>query len=316
MVDVGRHLPVLLDEVIDALAIQSTSFYVDATYGRGGHATAILQALGSEGRLLAMDRDRQAVSDAKTRFAGDERFMIEARPFSMLEQTVSEHGWTGKVAGILFDFGVSSPQLDDAERGFSFREDGPLDMRMDTGAGQSAADWINSAGEKEIADVIYRYGEERFSRRIAKAIIHARAEAPITRTVELANIITKAIPKHEKGKDPATRSFQAIRIFINHELEEIESVLPQAMNVLAPGGRLACISFHSLEDRLVKRFMQKHAKGDDYPVDLPVTQDMLRPNLRLIGSAVRPGAKELERNPRARSATLRVAERLGVRSVA
>ena len=311
-----KHLPVLLPETLDALAIRNDGIYVDATYGRGGHSAAILQALGSEGHLLAMDRDPQAVSDARKRFAGDDRFSIEARSFSMLEQTIDEYGWNGKVNGVLFDLGVSSPQLEDPDRGFSFRQDGPLDMRMDTTQGMTAEHWLNNAGEKEIADVIYRYGEERFSRRIAKAIVRARTSEPINRTARLAEIVSAAIPKREPGKDQATRTFQAIRIYINKELEEIESVLPQALNVLAPGGRLVCISFHSLEDRLVKRFMRDQAKGDNYPVDLPVTQDMLNPKLRLLGPAVRPGKEEVESNPRARSATLRAAERLEVSNAA
>ena len=307
-----KHLSVLLPETLDALAIRDDGIYVDATYGRGGHSAAILQALGSEGHLLAMDRDPQAVSDANKRFAGDDRFSIEARPFSMLEQTIGEYGWKGKVNGVLFDLGVSSPQLEDPDRGFSFRQDGPLDMRMDTTQGMTAEQWLNDAGEKEIADVIYRYGEERFSRRIARAIVRARTSEPISRTAKLAAIVSAAIPKREPGKDPATRTFQAIRIHINKELQEIESALPQVLNVLAPGGRLACISFHSLEDRLVKRFMRDQARGDNYPVDLPVTHDMLDPKLRLLGPAVRPGAEEVESNPRARSASLRVAERVGV----
>lgn len=311
-----QHTSVLLPEAINALAISADGFYVDATYGRGGHSQAILQALGPAGQLLAMDRDAQAVEHGKKRFADDKRFSIVAGSFSMLEKTVTERGWLGKVSGVLFDFGVSSPQLDDSSRGFSFRNAGPLDMRMDTASGKTAAEWLSSADEKEIADVIYRFGEERFSRRIASAIVRARQETPVTDTAQLAKIVSAAIPKQEPGKDPATRSFQAIRIFINNELKEIESVLPQTLRVLASGGRLVCISFHSLEDRIVKRFMRDQVKGDDYPVDLPVTQDMLHSRMRLIGPVIRPGAEEAERNPRARSAVLRAAEYLGEANVA
>lgn len=304
------HLPVLIEETLEALRVEPDGRYVDATFGRGGHAGAIVSRLGEDGRLLAMDRDPEAVRAARERFALDGRVMIRQGPFSMLGEIVRECGWMNNVNGILLDLGVSSPQLDDAARGFSFLRDGPLDMRMDPGAGQSAADWIATAPEADIARVIRGYGEERFARGIARAIALARAQSPIERTSRLAEIVASAVKSREPGQNPATRTFQAIRIYINRELDELRSVLPQAIDALAPGGRLAVIAFHSLEDRIVKDFLRHEAKGDPFPPDMPVTHDRLAPRLRVIGKPVRAGGPETARNPRARSATLRVAEKL------
>jgi len=310
-VEERAHEPVLLDAVLNALNLRADGVYVDATFGRGGHATAILQRLGKSGRLLAMDQDPQAVAVAEQELAGDRRFFIKRGPFSMLRSMLQEMGLMGQVDGILLDLGVSSPQLDSAERGFSFRRPGPLDMRMDPERGESAADWINRADEVELARVIRDYGEERFARRIARTIVAERAQSPIETTDRLAAICARAVRTREPGKDPATRTFQAIRIHINRELQELESVLPQAVEALDEGGRLAVISFHSLEDRMVKRFLQKEARGDEYPPDLPIPQSALKPSLRIVGKPVRADDDEVRHNPRARSAVLRVAERIG-----
>ena len=306
------HQPVLLDEVLDGLAIKPDGIYVDGTFGRGGHASAILERLGPEGRLLAIDKDPQAVAAAEARFGADPRFAIEQGSFTQLESLVQKRGWQqqGGVDGVLLDLGVSSPQLDDASRGFSFRQDGDLDMRMDPSRGQSAAEWLATADEYDIRRVLREYGEEKFAKRIAYAIVKARVENPITSTRQLAALIADASPFHERGKDPATRSFQAIRIFINNELGDVKACLPQALEVLRPGGRLAVISFHSLEDRIVKRFMRDEARGDVFPPGLPIPQSALSPKLRLIGKAIRASKQEIDHNPRARSAVLRLAERL------
>lgn len=304
-----RHQPVLLHLAVDALRIKPAGFYVDATFGRGGHSQEILNRLGPQGRLLAMDRDPQAVAEAKQKFAGEKRMEIRRGQFSMLDQTIQDLGQSGRVDGLLLDLGVSSPQLDDASRGFSFQRTGPLDMRMDPESGESAADWLNSAEEADIARVIKEYGEERFARRIARLIVESR---PLQTTDQLAAICAQSVRTREKGKNPATRTFQAIRIYINQELDEIARVLPQAIEMLCPGGRLAVISFHSLEDRIVKRFMQKASRGDDFPPDLPVTHDQLKPRIRIIGKAIKAEEDEISRNPRARSAVLRVAECLGM----
>lgn len=303
------HRPVLLDEVITALNIQSAGIYVDGTFGRGGHASAILNRLGNEGHLFAMDKDPQAVVTAKQMFADDARFSIEHGSFAQLERCMAERNWLGKVSGILLDLGVSSPQLDDPQRGFSFRREGALDMRMDTTGGISAEQWINQAGESELAQVFRDYGEERFAKRIARAIVKTRSESPITTTTQLANIIAQANPAWEQGKDPATRCFQAIRIFINKELEDLQQFLPQSLKLLKQGGRLAVISFHSLEDRLVKRFIRDQSRGDDYPPDLPIAAVHIKPKLRAVGKAIYPSDQEVGNNLRARSAVLRVAER-------
>lgn len=304
------HQPVLLNAAMEALEIKPAGFYVDATFGRGGHSQEILNRLGLEGRLLAIDRDPQAVEEAKRKFASEKRLEIRRGPFSMLGQTIQELGQAEKVDGVLLDLGVSSPQLDDASRGFSFRQTGPLDMRMDPDSGESAADWLNRADEADIARIIKEYGEERFARRIARLIVEERETQPLETTGQLASICARAVRTREKGKDPATRTFQAIRIHINRELDEIADVLPQAVEVLRTGGRLVIISFHSLEDRIVKRFLQKSSKGDDYPPDLPVTVDALRPSLRIVGKVIKADEDEVRVNPRARSAVLRVAERM------
>lgn len=304
------HRPVLLEETIEALNIQPDGLYVDCTFGRGGHAARIVQALGPNGRLLALDKDPQAVSTAREKFADEPRVVIEQGSFTRLETCVAQQGWVGNVNGVLLDLGVSSPQLDDAERGFSFRRDGELDMRMDPATGMSAAHWLKTVKEQELTQVFRDYGEERYAKRIARAVIRARETQPITRTKQLAEIIAQAHPQWEKGKDPATRCFQAIRIFINSELDELQTVLPQAVSCLKPGGRLAVISFHSLEDRIVKRFIRDQSRGDRFPPDLPVTQAMLQPHLRNVGKAIQPSEQEIQDNPRARSSVLRVAEKL------
>ncbi len=306
----GEHRPVLLEEALTALNIRADGRYVDGTFGRGGHSGAILARLGPEGRLLALDKDPEAVAEGERRFAADPRFAIRQTSFADIGEVTRTLGWLGQVDGILLDLGVSSPQLDDARRGFSFRQDGPLDMRMDPTRGPSAAEWLAEASEAKIAQVLKEYGEERFARRIARAIVRARSEAPVTTTGRLAAIIADAVPTREPGKDPATRSFQAIRIFINRELADLRSFLDQVLDVLAPGGRLAVISFHSLEDRLVKRFIREQEKGDRFPPDMPVTVAQLQPKLRAVGKPVRPSDAEVRENPRARSAILRVAERL------
>lgn len=300
----------MLDEALVGLNIKEDGFYVDGTFGRGGHARAILAQLGAKGRLLAMDKDPEAIAAANKDFTGDERLMIRQGSFTSLGQHVDQLGWSSRVNGILLDLGVSSPQLDDPKRGFSFRQQGPLDMRMDPQQGISAATWLARADVNEITHILKVYGEERFARRIARAIVAARDEAPIDTTQQLAAIIAAANPSWEQGKDPATRSFQAMRIFINKELDDLKECLSQVVNVLAPGGRLVVISFHSLEDRIVKRFIREQARGDDFPPDLPVMHVQLQPHLRVIGKAQRPGKAEQQANLRARSAIMRIAERL------
>lgn len=293
------------------LAIKSDGWYVDATFGRGGHTRAILAALGSSGRVLALDRDPEAVEQGRALMAEDGRLHVEHTPFSGLQAACRAFDAEARPDGVLFDLGVSSPQLDTPERGFGFLRDGPLDMRMDPSQGESAAAWLNRAAEADIAAVLREYGEERQARRIAAAIVRRRAEQPFTRTGELADLIAAVLGRREPGKHPATRSFQAIRIFINNELGELQEALGQALDVLRPGGRLVVISFHSLEDRIVKRFMRDQARGEELPRNLPVMGDArIGQTMRLIGKAVRAGAQEVARNPRARSAVLRVAERL------
>lgn len=306
-----EHNPVLLDEVLDALQIRADGIYLDGTFGRGGHSAEMLAQLGGEGRLLATDKDPQAVATAEQRFGADERFTIVRGSFTMLGAEAQQRGWQGKVDGILLDLGVSSPQLDDASRGFSFMNDGPLDMRMDPHSGISASEWLATAKESEIADVLKEYGEERFAKRIARAIVKTCEEqGAITTTAQLAKIVKDANPKWERDKHPATRSFQAIRIYLNRELDDLDTFLKQAVELLAPGGRLAIISFHSLEDRRVKRFIREQARGDDFPPDLPVMDSQLKRSLKSVGKAIRASKTEIEGNPRARSAVLRVAERL------
>jgi 16S rRNA (cytosine1402-N4)-methyltransferase len=303
------HVPVLKDEVLHFLAIRPDGCYVDGTFGRGGHSRAILGELGPAGRLLALDRDPAAVAAGAELAAADPRFRIVHSPFSALCTLLAAEGLGGRVDGILLDVGVSSPQLDDPSRGFGFRADGPLDMRMDPGSGVAAGDWLNTAGEAEIASVLWRYGEERASRRIARAIVVARAAAPLCTTGELAAVIAGVV-RGEPGRHPATRSFQAIRIHINRELDELEAALAAARAALAPGGRLCVISFHSLEDRIVKRFLRDHSRVDPALRHLPVVPGSALPDLTLLTTrAVRPTEAEVARNPRARSAVLRAAEK-------
>ena len=306
----SAHTPVLLDEVLAGLAVQADGRYCDATFGRGGHSAAILAALGAAGRVYAIDRDPDAITAGRRRFAAEPRLTLIRGSFGQLEGLVRAAGLAEEVQGVLFDLGVSSPQFDEAGRGFSFMQDGPLDMRMDNESGQSAAQWLARASEREIVDVLFTLGEEKFARRIARAIVAARGAEPITRTRQLADVIAAAVPTREPGKHPATRAFQALRIQVNAELEAITAALPQAVRLLAPRGRLCVISFHSLEDRLVKRFMRREAQGDPVYAGLPEIPPQARPRLRLVGGAVMPCAAEVERNARARSAVLRVAERV------
>ena len=304
------HQPVLLAEVLTGLSIKPDGVYVDGTFGRGGHAGAILAVLGPEGRLLAMDKDPEAIHSAEQQFGTDPRFEIEQGAFTMLSSMIAQRQLQGRVNGLLLDLGVSSPQLDDASRGFSFSEDGPLDMRMDPSSGTSAARWLETAAESDISRVLKTYGKERFSRRIARAIVETRHENPLQTTRQLAELVAAAVPVREKHKHPATRSFQAIRIFVNNELDEITSVLDQVIDVLAPQGRMAVISFHSLEDRIVKRFIRDEYRGEQAPLEFPLAGMDYVPRLKPVGKAVRAGAAEVQHNPRARSAVLRVAERL------
>lgn len=304
------HQPVLLDEVLEALAVKPDGVYVDGTFGRGGHAAAILAQLGPGGRLLAMDKDPEAVHSARMQFGNDPRFEIEQGAFTMLSQLLTQRQLQGRVDGLLLDLGVSSPQLDDPARGFSFIADGPLDMRMDPESGVSAAQWLQRADEREIADVLRRLGEERFAGRIARAIVTSRATAPLRTTLQLAGLIEAAVPSREQHKHPATRSFLALRIFINRELDDVRAVLEQVPDALAPHGRLVVISFHSLEDRIVKRFIRDEYCGEPAPVEFPLAGMDFQPRLRPLGKAIRAGQAELQRNPRARSAVLRVAERM------
>jgi 16S rRNA (cytosine1402-N4)-methyltransferase len=305
-----EHITVLLQEAVEGLVVDGGAFYVDGTYGRGGHSRLILEGLTSAGRLLGIDKDPKAIAGAEELAAHDSRFSVEHGSFAQLEELMVARGLVGKVAGVLVDLGVSSPQLDEAERGFSFMNDGPLDMRMNTVVGQSAADWINAAKEEDIARVIKVYGEERFGKRMASAIVAARNEQRIDRTVQLANIISEAHPAWPKGKHPATKAFQAIRIFINEELSDLENLLDQALNVLKPGGRLVVISFHSLEDRIVKRFIKRQEKGQELPKGLPVTEAQIKRRMKSIGKAVKASADEIDVNIRSRSAIMRVAEKI------
>ncbi|MEQ9464405.1 MAG: 16S rRNA (cytosine(1402)-N(4))-methyltransferase RsmH [Haliea sp.] len=303
------HQTVLLREAVDALVTTAGGTYVDGTFGRGGHSRALLGRLDDQGRLLGVDKDPQAAAVAAQLAAEDPRFTFFHGSFALLPEQLRRMGLDA-VDGILLDMGVSSPQLDDSSRGFSFQHDGPLDMRMDTSSGETAAEWLARAAEGEIAVVLKEYGEERFAKRIAGAIVAARAEAPITTTGRLAKIVSEANPRWEKHKNPATRSFQGIRIYINRELDDLVELLARALSLLQVGGRLVVISFHSLEDRLVKRYMRDMARGDVVPAGVPVLDSDLNRRMRLLGKAVRASAEEVAANPRARSAIMRVAEKI------
>ncbi|MDN0075026.1 16S rRNA (cytosine(1402)-N(4))-methyltransferase RsmH [Crenobacter sp. SG2303] len=303
------HRTVLLTEAVDALAVRPDGTYVDCTFGRGGHSRALLSRLGPNGRLIAFDKDPQAVAVANALAAEDTRFTIVHEGFETFAHELDRLA-VDRVDGVLMDLGVSSPQLDDASRGFSFRFDAPLDMRMDTTRGLTAAEWLAVADEADIKEVIKTYGEERFAHKIAAAIVATRADAPITTTRELASLVAKNVHTREPGQDPATRTFQAIRIYINRELDELKAVLPQAARRLSVGGRLSVISFHSLEDRIVKHFMKDASTADKLPSWVPVrAADIGEAPLKLASKAIRAGADEVRENPRARSAVLRVAER-------
>lgn len=304
------HIPVLFNEAIEGLAIKPDGIYVDGTFGRGGHAKAILEKLNEQGRLIVFDKDPTAIAVAHEMFADDERVDVIHDSFTSMQQVIESKQLFGKVDGILLDLGVSSPQLDEAERGFSFINDGPLDMRMNSSIGMDAASWIKQVDESELARVLKEYGEERFAKRIARAIVNARQEKEITRTKQLAEIVAVANPKWERHKNPATRAFQAIRIFINEELDDLSNVLLQCIDVLAVGGRLAVISFHSLEDRIAKRFINKEIKGEEIPASVPVTHDYHKPRIRKLGKAIPPSEEEVAQNPRARSAKLRLVEKI------
>lgn len=310
MSEQDEHATVLLDEAVAALVTDPAGFYVDGTFGRGGHSALILSRLDDDGSLMSIDKDPEACATAKARFADDSRFEIVQSSFADLADLVAQRGAKGQVSGVLLDLGVSSPQLDDPERGFSFLRDGPLDMRMNPEAGISAGEWIAVAEESEISRVLKEYGEERYARRIARAIVEARQEQPITRTAQLAAIVKEANPAWEKGKHPATRAFQGIRIFINKELEDLEKTLANVLEVLAQGGRLVVISFHSLEDRIVKRFIREQERGKPIPKGLPVMEKDIARTMRSIGKAVKPGTEEVAANVRARSAVMRVAEKV------
>jgi 16S rRNA (cytosine1402-N4)-methyltransferase len=304
------HEPVLVDEALALLAVEAGGYYVDATFGRGGHTARILEALGGEGRLLAIDRDREAIEAGRRLFADEMRLALVHAPFSDLRELVPAHAHGRACRGVLFDLGVSSPQLDDARRGFSFRADGPLDMRMDATHGEPVSAWLARAGVDEIREVIETYGEERFARRVAHAIVETRRKRPLASTAELASLVARAVPTRERGKHPATRTFQALRIHVNDELGQLERGLDAAVDVLAPGGRLVVISFHSVEDRIVKRFLKRTSKLDPAFAGRSVAPIEARPRLRLIGRKTRPTPAEARRNPRARSALLRAAEKL------
>ena len=305
-----EHEPVLVDEALAALALEAGGYYVDATFGRGGHAARILEALGREGRLLAIDRDPEAIEAGRRRFAHELRLTLVHAPFSDLRLLVPAHAQGRPCRGVLFDLGVSSPQLDAAGRGFSFRADGPLDMRMDPTHGQPVSAWLARATVDEIREVIATLGEERFARRVAQSIVDARRAHPIERTAELAALVARAVRTREPGKHPATRTFQALRMHVNDELGQLERGLEAAVEVLAPAGRLAVISFHSIEDRLVKRYLKGASSIDPALEHLPITPPSARPVLKLVGRKMRPGEAERARNPRARSGLLRVAEKL------
>ncbi|WP_107688017.1 16S rRNA (cytosine(1402)-N(4))-methyltransferase RsmH [Neisseria wadsworthii] len=304
-----QHVTVLLNEAVDALAVRENGIYVDGTFGRGGHSRLILSKLGEAGRLVVFDKDPQAIAVAKGLAEQDKRVSVVHNGFATFQTALNELG-INKIDGALFDLGISSPQIDDGARGFSFRYDAPLDMRMDTTRGMSAAEWIAVAQEQELHEVIKNYGEERFSRQIARAIVSQREENPVDTTGKLAKLVAQAIRTRERCQDPATRTFQAVRIFINRELEEVKAVLPQVVARLNEGGRLAVIAFHSLEDRIVKQFIKQHSTHAPLPKWAAVREaDLPQPPLKAIGKAIKPSDEEIRMNPRARSAVLRVAER-------
>ena len=303
------HQTVLLREAVDALVMSPAGFYVDGTFGRGGHSRYLLERLNDDGRLLAVDKDPAACEVAAELAVGEPRFEFYHGSFAQLPHQLRRMG-IDAVDGILLDLGVSSPQLDDGDRGFSFLHDGPLDMRMDTSRGETAAQWLSHAVERDIAAVLKDYGEERFARRIAAAIVAAREESPITSTAQLAKVVSEANPKWERHKHPATRSFQAIRIKVNRELEDLQDLLSGALDMLRIGGRLVVISFHSLEDRLVKRYMRDMARGEKFPPGLPIPDSALNRRMRLIGKAAKADSNEVAGNVRARSAIMRVAEKI------
>jgi 16S rRNA (cytosine1402-N4)-methyltransferase len=305
-----QHVPVLRDQVLELLGVRTDGFYVDGTFGRGGHSRAILDRLGPNGKLLVIDQDPRAVAAAVELAKHDSRLLVVRGSFGDIEKIAVAQGVLGEIDGIVLDLGVSSPQLDDAERGFSFMRDGPLDMRMDTDAPLSAEEWLNSATEDEMARVIFRYGDERSARRIARAINNERQKQKLCRTRQLAELIESELPRRGKGKHPATKTFQAIRIHINNELGELQSFLEAVLNVLSVGGRLCVISFHSLEDRMVKRFLRDNSRVNPALAALPIVPESAQPRFALVGAAVRPDAAEIERNARARSAVLRAGERL------
>ena len=306
----AEHSTVLLREAIDALVVDPDGLYVDGTFGRGGHTAELLSRLSVKGSVIAIDKDLDAIASGNKHFSDDDRLSLVHGSFADLTTTVEQAGKHGYVSGVLLDLGVSSPQLDEAERGFSFMRDGPLDMRMDTSSGLSAADWIAKADEQDIAKVIKDYGEERFARRMAAAIVRERVENPIVRTVQLAKILAEAHPAWERGKHPATKAFQAIRIFINRELADLEDLLGQVIDSLSIGGRLVVISFHSLEDRRVKRFIRDQHRGIQLPKNLPIPDVDRGVRLIKVGKAIKPSTSEIENNVRARSAVMRIAERV------
>lgn len=306
----SEHLPVLLKETVASLAVKADGIYIDGTFGRGGHARQVLSHLSGQGHLLGLDKDPAAIATANQLSLQDPRFSIEQCSFADMSAVVNERLWQGKVDGILLDIGVSSPQIDVADRGFSFQKDGPLDMRMNPDVGVSAAEWLATAKVEDITFVIKTLGEERFGKRIASAIVETREHTPIVSTTQLAALVDKAMPFREKNKHPATRTFQAIRIYINNELEDLKTGLEQSLDVLAIGGRLSVITFHSLEDRIVKRYFRDEAKGDDLPSNFPIRAEDLHPRIKLIGKATKAGEQELAINSRARSAVLRVVEKV------
>ncbi len=307
-----RHITVLLDEAVEHLALRADGCYVDGTFGRGGHSRLILEGLGAQGRLLGFDKDPLAIATGNALAAEDGRFVIVQRSFADMGDELAARQLTGRVQGVLLDLGVSSPQLDDPTRGFSFLNDGPLDMRMNPDAGVSAAQFIATADAEEIARVFKEYGEERFAKRMARAVVERRALKPFERTADLAAVLTEANPAWEKGKNPATRAFQGLRIHVNNELGDLERGLDAALESLAVGGRLVVISFHSLEDRIVKQFMRRHAKGeaDNLPRHLPIIPKAFEPRLKLLGKPIFASDAEVKANPRSRSAVMRVAEKL------